>query len=101
MWRVKIFVLASVFATNASAQLAEQSKCWLGSRSFSPGATAYTGGRISVCTTEFTWEASDETASGCIAADEFYTVGAIENGPRSDSIKMECRADGIWHRLSE
>ena len=101
MRRLMVCVLCAVVYAPVSAQVAEQSKCWIGSLSFSPGAIAHTGGRTSVCSTDFTWEPTEGRASGCIAADEFYSVGAIENGPRSDSIKMECKDSGTWERLSE
>ena len=101
MRRLTTIALSVILGTSATAQMAEQSKCWLGSLSFSPGATAHTGAGISLCSLDFTWIPADAKASGCIAGDEFYGVGAIENGPRSGSVKMECTDLGTWQRLSE
>ncbi len=101
MRRVTAFVLATCLSAPVAAQVVEESKCWLGSFSFSPGSTVSTGNGVSLCSPDFTWVPTKEQASGCIAAGEFYSVGAIENGPRADSVKMECKSDGVWQRLSE
>lgn len=101
MRRLTVFVLAVCLVDPASAQVIEESKCWLGSFSFSPGSTANTGNGISLCSPDFTWVITEGQASGCIAAGEFYSVGAVENGPRADSVKMECKGNGVWQRLSE
>jgi hypothetical protein len=96
-------VFTSSFGVTASAQDAvPQQRCWLGSLSFSPGATARAGGQTMACMADFTWGSTDQEASGCISGEgKFYGVGAVENTRFGSSQEMQCAPTGIWEKLSD
>jgi hypothetical protein len=96
-----ILFFSASLGTTASGETNEQHKCWLGSMSYSPGATARAADRVMVCSADFTWQQTEAMASGCILEGEFFSVGTIENGPRSGSIKLVCIETGEWQQLSE
>lgn len=94
-----VLTIGMLMTLPAAAQqetFTEQSKCWAGSMSFSPGATFRAGNAVMVCTKEFQWEATDQWSSGCAADGKFYTPGAVNNGPNASSIKTRCLEDGRW-----
>lgn len=73
---------------------APQPRCWLGSMSYSPGATVRAGDNVMLCTPAFAWEpATKSAASGCIFKSEFYNSGAVVSG-------NECQPDGTWTTVS-
>lgn len=105
---MRVFATAVLMGTlcyaPAGAQIVrviEQERCWLGSLSFSPGATVRAGSQIMVCSSENAWEPTPEAASGCIFDGDFFGVGAVDNGPRQDAQRMFCRNDGVWERIED
>jgi hypothetical protein len=73
-----------------------QNWCWLGNMAYSPGATIRASDGVMICQPDFTWALTKRDSSGCVAEGRFYNVGAFENGPRSDSVRMQCLPDGSW-----
>jgi hypothetical protein len=95
-------VLAALLLSSAPAIAQEsQPRCWLGNMGYSPGATVLAADTVMMCLPDFTWAVTDKLASGCIAGGEFYSVGAVDNGPRSDSTKMKCLSNGTWDKADE
>lgn len=58
--QLMVCAAAPVLFGPAAAQVAEQSECWLGSRSFSLEATAQAAGRLVVCSPDFIWKRTSE-----------------------------------------
>jgi hypothetical protein len=88
LWAALIFATAGAFGP-ALAESSEAFRCWAGSTSFSPGAIVRAGGGVMVCNTEFRWEPTTGSASGCLWNDNFFATGAEHN----DNV---CQADGTW-----
>lgn len=72
----------------------EQPRCWLGSTSYSPGATIRAGEGVMLCTPSFVWETSKAGASGCVFEQKFFNTGAVHEG-------NECQPDGTWATISK
>jgi len=69
-------------------------RCLLAGKSFSVGATVRASSQVDVCDPTGAWVASDKPASGCFAADNFYSVGASSNATKS--LIETCQLDGTW-----
>ncbi|WP_417585079.1 hypothetical protein [Pelagibacterium sp.] len=74
----------------------EQQKCWLGSLSFSPGATAKAGNAVLECSAEFQWIETNQWAAGCYHEGNLYSTGSIQNASTSQQALTRCEADGTW-----
>lgn len=96
--RMMLVTAAFLMVSNAAfaqEQLApEQPRCWLGSTSYSPGATVRAGEGVMLCTPSFAWETSKAAASGCVFEQRFYSTGAVHEG-------NECQPDGTWATVSK
>lgn len=93
--------LASAVPVPAGEQpsFVEQRRCWLGSVSYSPGATARAGNAVMVCTADFTWSPTEAWASGCIHAGRFYAPGDLKRDFVQQEEATRCLLDGTWDVL--
>ncbi|TPI58646.1 hypothetical protein FJ417_18665 [Mesorhizobium sp. B3-1-7] len=97
---MRMMVVIAAFLTVSNAAFAqeqvapEQPRCWLGSTSYSPGATVRAGEGVMLCTPAFVWETSKAAASGCVFEQKFFNTGAIHEG-------NECQPDGTWSTISK
>ncbi|RWD66873.1 MAG: hypothetical protein EOS36_03915 [Mesorhizobium sp.] len=97
--RMMLVTAAFLMVSNAAfaqEQVApeQQPRCWLGSTSYSPGATVRAGEGVMLCTPSFVWETSKAAASGCVFEQKFFNTGAIHEG-------NECQPDGTWATISK
>ncbi|MDX8500720.1 hypothetical protein RFM99_20150 [Mesorhizobium sp. VK4C] len=96
--RMMLVTAAFLMVSNAAfaqEQVApEQPRCWLGSTSYSPGATVRAGEGVMLCTPSFVWETSKAAASGCVFEQKFFNTGAIHEGNK-------CQPDGTWATSSK
>lgn len=75
---------------------APAAKCLLAGKSFSPGATVRASASVNVCGPDGNWAVTQQTASGCFFADNFYSVGASAAVTGSKTAVELCGPDGIW-----
>lgn len=98
----RLLILAALVAAPAvafaqsSTEPTPPNRCLLGSKSFSPGATIRSGGAVQICNADGTWGITQQTASGCLYADAFYSVGATSAVTGNRSMLAVCQADGSW-----
>jgi hypothetical protein len=103
---IKSLLLASVisaFGFVAFAQddsFVKETRCWLASKSFTPGATGPAGSGIMLCTKDGSWVQAEDGASSssCLYDNSLYGVGSIifmKDGPK-DGPTLQCGADGTW-----
>lgn len=92
-----IFVgVSSTCAQDGPQTFVSEPRCWLGSITFSPGATIRASNKVMICETGGTWAASDEAASGCILEGKFSSTGTLEGVSNNKAVSIECMADGAW-----
>lgn len=103
---MRTFVVLPLLLLGAAPSLAgeatvqvEQRHCWLGSVSYSPGATARAGNAVMVCTADFTWSPTEAWASGCIHAGRFYAPGDLKRDFVQQEEATRCLLDGTWDVL--
>lgn len=91
-------VLAPTFALAQSQPAADAPavRCLLAGKSFSPGATIRASAAVNVCGPDGAWTTTQQTASGCFFADNFYGVGASATVAGSKSSVEICGPDGTW-----
>lgn len=77
---------------------AREARCWIGSSTFSVGATMFVGQSVAVCDASGAWMASDESlsAAGCLLEGKLSSAGAVVGVRNSEAMLLECGADGQW-----
>ena len=95
---IAAFTLVPGMALSQSTPAPDASavRCLLAGKSFSPGATVRASASVNVCGPDGTWAVTQQTASGCFLADNFYSVGASAAVAGSKTAIETCGADGIW-----
>lgn len=90
---------AGVGAQEASA--VRETRCWLGSVTFSSGALVNTGNGVSVCESDAGWRPRDEPAeaAGCLLEGELSSVGAVVGISNNDRMWLSCGSDGRWSTI--
>ena len=83
-------------AQSQSAADTTPARCFLGSKTFSPGATIRSAASVELCGTDGTWAATDKAAAGCFFADAFYSTGATSSVSGSKTLIATCQPDGTW-----
>jgi len=101
---MKIFVLLAMTALCSISSLAvaqeadataQDSRCWLASKSYSAGIVIMGGDGALMCSRDGTWEATDRAATGCIINSDFFGIGASMQR-FSGSPADECSEQGTW-----
>jgi hypothetical protein len=93
----------SAFGFAATAQddaFVKETRCWLASKSFTPGATGPAGSGVMVCTKDGSWVQAAESASSssCLYDGSLYGVGSVisvKDAPK-DGQTLQCNANGTW-----
>ncbi len=95
---VAILALAPGFALAQSQPAADAPavRCLLAGKTFSPGATIRASAAVNICGPDGNWTVTQQTASGCFLADNFYSVGASAAVAGSKTLIEVCGADGLW-----
>lgn len=75
-----------------------QTRCFLGSLTFSAGAQANVGDGTAVCKGDSSWQKvqSDASAAGCILEGKLSSSGAIVGIDNNDQLSLQCDASGRW-----
>ena len=99
---LRTLIIAALVATPslafAQAQTTTETatRCLLGSKTFSPGATIRASSGVNVCNPDGTWAVTDKPAAGCFFADAFYSVGATSSVSGNKAVTATCNPDGSW-----
>jgi hypothetical protein len=80
------------------ATTAQTATCLVGGISFTTGATALAGERVTQCGADGTWIDFGGDAFGCIYASKTYAVGALLAIEGGDGQIMQCLKEGIWKK---
>lgn len=96
-----VVVMLALLGGGASAQesaVVRETRCWLGSVTFSSGAAVNTGAGVSVCEADQGWQRSDADAeaAGCLLEGELSGVGAVVGISNNDRMWLRCESDGHW-----
>lgn len=75
-----------------------ETRCWLGSVTFSSGAAVNTGTGVSVCQADQGWRETDTDteAAGCLLEGDLSAVGAVVGISNNDRMWLRCGVDGRW-----
>jgi hypothetical protein len=75
-----------------------ETRCWLGSVTFSSGAAVNTGAGVSICEADQGWQQTDTDveAAGCLLEGELSGVGAVVGISNNDRMWLRCESDGRW-----
>ncbi|RDE08374.1 hypothetical protein [Pelagibacterium lacus] len=101
---MKRLIIAAAFMTLTMPTLAQeihpptdtQPRCWLGSASFSPGATVKAGNAVLECSSDYHWIATEQWSAGCYHSGAFFSTGAIQNSSNQQQVLTRCEPDGTW-----
>lgn len=94
-----ISIALMTFSAPVSAQTTEvikETRCWLGSLTFSPNSTIRASDKVMICALSGLWEPTDKPASGCIREGKLYSIGSVEGVPNSKSDFLTCDESGVW-----
>ena len=88
---------------HAQDQAVGEARCWIGSSTFSAGASMYVGDSIATCAAASGWKASEATvsAAGCLLDGKLSSAGALVDLRNSDSLLLECAAGGRWVKVEQ
>jgi len=100
----RLLIVASLLAcptlafaqSQTPAETGPATRCLLGSKTFSPGATIRSAAAVQICGTDGQWASTDKASSGCFFADAFYSVGATSAVSGSKTMIATCQPDGTW-----
>lgn len=90
---------ALVLTGAAQAQegtVVRETRCWLGSVTFSSGAQMHTGEGVAVCEGEAGWRQVEGQSSGCLLGGDLSSVGAVVGISNNDRLSLQCGQDGRW-----
>ena len=76
-----------------------ETRCWLGSVTFSSGALMDTGSGVMACVADRGWVAQDGEAgdaAGCLLDGDISSVGAVIGISNNDRQWLQCEANGRW-----
>lgn len=90
--------LSTVSATAQEAAAVRETRCWLGSVTFSSGASIYAGDGVAVCEGEGGWRETEgrDAAAGCLLEGELSSPGAVVGISNNDRLSLQCGEDGRW-----
>jgi hypothetical protein len=88
-------------ALSQEAAVAQETRCWLGSVTFSSGSLMNTGTGVKTCVGDKGWiaEAESGDAAGCLLDGELSSVGAIVSVSNADQLWVRCETDGRWSQV--
>ena len=94
-------VLASLLLgghSTAQETVVREARCWLGSSTFSAGATMNAGDGVAVCDATTGWQATspDSSAAGCMLEGDLSSVGAVVGVRNNDTVLLRCESSGSW-----
>jgi hypothetical protein len=85
---------APAFAQEAGGD----TRCFLGSKTFSAGAAMSAGSGTMVCEAG-SWVAAEGDAAGCLLEGELSSVGAVVGINNNDTMSLQCAAGGRWETI--
>lgn len=96
-----IVVLGGPAAAQDGAAMSE-TRCLLGSVSFSAGASMSVGNGVATCEGDDVWQAtaSGSMAAGCLLEGKLSSVGAVVGISNNDALSLQCGSDGTWATLA-
>lgn len=103
--RLRLLIIVVAGALGASPALSQEAtgetRCWLGSVTFSSGAVMNSGSGPMVCEADVGWRAAEEAtdAAGCLLEGDLSSVGAVVGISNNDMLSLQCGADGRWTTL--
>lgn len=92
-----VFGLLTLSITGAGAQtapaMAEDSRCWHASQSYSEGSLVRVGGKFYACGAGGSWAEAESGGANCVYEDRNYSSGALI--AVKDAL-IECQPSGAW-----
>ena len=91
----------SIFQAQAETvanSIVRDGKCWIGSFSFTQGATARASDQVMICGQNGEWTKYDGNASVCILGSDLFGTGAVEIPDAKAGIVLQCLPDGTWEQ---
>ena len=99
-WAIVAVVFGLIGQSSAAQDVNENTvrdgKCWLGSLSFSEGASARAAEANMICNATGRWEPHSGNASVCIRDGKAFSTGSIEAVTASPGLTIKCSPDGTW-----
>ena len=96
----------AVIAAPARSQetaVPKETRCWLGSVTFSAGALMNSGAGVTACVADRGWVAQEGEAgdsAGCLLDGDLSSAGAVVGVSNNDQFWLQCEADGRWSKLA-
>ena len=97
--------MIAVLGGPAAAQesvVVRETRCWLGSVTFSAGASMSVGNGVATCEGDDIWQAgaADSIAAGCLLEGKLSSVGAVVGISNNDVLSLQCASNGTWATLA-
>ncbi len=98
-----LLMSAAAIAAPVSAQEASsrEARCWIGSSTFSPGASMHVGTAVATCDAGSGWVTSESPgdAAGCLLEGELSSVGAVVGIRNNATLVLQCQPAGTWETM--
>ena len=83
-------------AQTATDTVMSDGKCWIGSVSFTEGATARATDKVMACNATGGWDPYSGNSSVCIKDGKAFATGSVDGVTSNAGLTIKCLPDGTW-----